>query len=333
MENAVLYGAGKICRKYIHLISNEYNVLAIIDGSKSVIGKDVYGIPIISLENYLNNYPKCKIIITTNSNNIAEIEKVLSDAKQRNFSAYHEIIDLQSIDKRDRIISYSMPDQLEDVILYNVLREEDDIFYIDVGSNDPLIDSVTKLFYDVKGAHGINIEPQQKLIEITKRERQRDVNICMGIGEKQGTIDFYIQGGTLGGISTAIKENIIGDSNVEKISITVSTLKNICDKYLAPNQHITFLKIDVEGYEKNVLLGADFEKYRPMIIVIESTLPTTNIPCYDEWESILLDNRYHYVFSYGVNRYYVANEFNFLDEKFIPVIDIMKNLKVFSICQ
>ncbi|MCP4293490.1 MAG: FkbM family methyltransferase, partial [bacterium] len=36
---------------------------------------------------------------------------------------------------------------------------------------------------------------------------------------------------------------------------------------------IDFLKIDVEGGEKNVLLGADYKKYRPRIILIEATIP------------------------------------------------------------
>ena len=49
----------------------------------------------------------------------------------------------------------------EDIIIWNALSEVDsrDIFFIDVGANDAISDSVTYLFY-LLGGHGINIEPQ-----------------------------------------------------------------------------------------------------------------------------------------------------------------------------
>ena len=93
---------------------------------------------------------------------------------------------------------------------------------------------------------------------------------------------------------------------------------------------ISFLKIDVEGFEEKVLLGADFDKYRPEVIVIESTLPRTDIPCYDQWEYILIRNNYKFAFECGINRYYVAaeKEDKFKDKykrfKFIAFSNIVK---------
>ncbi len=65
---------------------------------------------------------------------------------------------------------------------------------------------------------------------------------------------------------------------------------------------IDFLKIDVEGGEKNVLLGADYKKYRPRIILIEATIPFRAAQDYrynpeaiascDEWEYILCEAGY-----------------------------------------
>lgn len=79
----------------------------------------------------------------------------------------------------ERVISYSQ--DVEDVILYHVLKDVANVFYIDAGANDSISLSVTKLFYD-KGGHGINIEPQQKYIEKYGLERDRDINLCMGVG-------------------------------------------------------------------------------------------------------------------------------------------------------
>ena len=54
----------------------------------------------------------------------------------------------------------------EDVLLRRVFPDEPNGFYIDVGANDPVRDSVTKHFYD-RGWHGINIEPAERSLQAT----------------------------------------------------------------------------------------------------------------------------------------------------------------------
>ena len=88
---------------------------------------------------------------------------------------------------------------------------------------------------------------------------------------------------------------------------------------------IHFCKIDVEGRERDVLLGYDFENYRPKVFCIESTKPDTLIFSYDEWEDILLKNDYSYAFQYMINRYYIDNRIQGLREKFIYAERILKN--------
>lgn len=96
-------------------------------------------------------------------------------------------------------------------------------------------------------------------------------------------------------------------------------MKDICDLYIDEKKNISFLKIDVEGYEKEVLLGADFDLYRPSIVIVEATEPCTSIPNYKEWEYILIEHSYHFIFMQGVNRYYIADERNELDEEFLEM--------------
>ena len=56
----------------------------------------------------------------------------------------------------------------EDIKLFSALRNEESVFYIDAGANDPQSNSATKLFYD-RGGHGINIEPQKFYIAFRGR--------------------------------------------------------------------------------------------------------------------------------------------------------------------
>ena len=92
-------------------------------------------------------------------------------------------------------------------------------------------------------------------------------------------------------------------------------MANICRKYIPKNGVIQFCKIDVEGGEKNVLLGNDFEKYRPKVFCIESTRHF--IPCHHLWEYILLKNNYSFAFQYKVNRYYIDNRIPDLRQRFL----------------
>ena len=55
-------------------------------------------------------------------------------------------------------ISYAQ--NYEDVMLWRALQHVENGFYVDVGANDPTVDSVTKAFYD-RGWRGLNIEPVQ----------------------------------------------------------------------------------------------------------------------------------------------------------------------------
>lgn len=308
METVVLYGAGKICNNVLPFLSGKYSIQAIIDNNKN---GTFNGIPIISVDEYSEHYSDYRIIMTLNPKHEAEAIEQLGVMGISGAISYREAVSKADSDKM-RLISYSQLGQNEDLILYSVLKDYDNIFYIDVGCNDPVIDSVTKLFYDIKNAHGINIDPQERLISYADNERPRDINLCCAVSDECGNSNVYIQSG----ITTLLEENIIDELYEKTTSVLTRKLSDICKEYISGEQVIHFLKIDVEGYERKVLLSADFNKYRPMIIVLESTYPNTDIPCFDKWEDILLDNKYHLAFEFGVNRYYTADEHSELDSRF-----------------
>lgn len=86
------------------------------------------------------------------------------------------------------MISYAQ--NFEDVLLWRALKSINNGFYIDVGANDPIVDSVTKWFYE-QGWSGINIEPSQEFYKEICTDRPRDINICKGAGEQLQHIEFY----------------------------------------------------------------------------------------------------------------------------------------------
>lgn len=202
-------------------------------------------------------------------------------------------------------ISYAQ--NLEDVMLWRALGDVPQGFYIDAGANDPDIESVTKAFYE-RGWNGINIEPLPSHHAALTKKRSRDTNILAAVGDKEGEIKLWE--GSIRGWATASaevasiheSEGFFGVNHV----VRLTTLTAICEKYV--NQEIHFLKIDVEGFEKEAIAGLNLVLYRPWILVIESTFPNTIIPNYHGWESSVLSHGYEFAYSDGLNRFYVASE-------------------------
>jgi FkbM family methyltransferase len=203
-------------------------------------------------------------------------------------------------------ISYAQ--NFEDVMLWRALKRVDQGFYIDVGANDPDHDSVTKAFYE-RGWRGINVEPVPQWFERLEKARPRDINLQLALGAEPGAITLYEIPDT--GLSTAEKkfaERHEAESGFQnrQLRVEVDTLSRVCERFHPAPIH--FLKIDVEGAEKAVLQGTDFSQIRPWIILIEATLPLSVEVSYSEWEPLLLNAGYEYVYFDGLNRYYVAGE-------------------------
>ena len=105
-------------------------------------------------------------------------------------------------------------------------------------------------------------------------------------------------------------------------------MSNICKDYIPKGIQIEFCKIDVEGSEKDVLLGFDFINYRPKVFCIESLINNvTNVPEYKEWEEILIKNDYDLAFNYKVNRFYYDNRVKGLKNKFLGIDNYIKYFK------
>ena len=70
----------------------------------------------------------------------------------------------------ERIVSYAQNG--EDVVLNRVFRGQTGGFYIDVGANEPVTDSVTMLFY-LRGWSGVNVEPALGVYDRLAAHRRR----------------------------------------------------------------------------------------------------------------------------------------------------------------
>lgn len=244
-----------------------------------------------------------------------------------------------------RLEAYAL--DFEDMILFALLHDVKKGFYIDAGANDPTINSVTRFFYD-RGWSGINIEPLRSECRLLEEARPRDINLCIGLGAESGEKILYEIPAL--DILSSFSEEIAAERVVEMVRANphlnrpdlsqhirqqptqIMTMTEIFRDYCAPSQQIHFCKIDVEGFEREVLLGVeDWEEFRPWFFCIESHEPTESRPEYNAWESILIGAGYQFMFDFGMNRFYVDSRKKHLSMTLTQVREFLKQFEIYSV--
>lgn len=201
------------------------------------------------------------------------------------------------------IVSYAQ--NLEDVMLWRALDDVGAGYYIDIGAQHPVVDSISKAFYE-RGWRGIHIEPATEYAQMLRSDRPDETVIQAAILDSPGIVRFYEIPG--GGLSTACREIALGHQQklgctmVEQL-VTAVTLDGILD--LASSDVIHWLKIDVEGSEREVLSGWRNSPRRPWVVIIEATYPLTPRDTHQNWEDMILAKDYELVYRDGLNRYYL----------------------------
>lgn len=223
---------------------------------------------------------------------------------------------LRREDLAQKTVSYAQ--NHEDILLARALPHRDGL-YIDVGANHPVFHSVTKLFAD-RGWEGINIEPSPPVFDVLRRERPGQVNLNVGIGDRDATMTFY-EAPTMHGWSTfrpelATHYRNIGVPVVER-PVAVRMLTQICEEHVG-DRTIDFLKIDAEGFEEHALIGMDFNRWRPRVVAVENACP-------ELWEPKIVDRGYHLAAFDGLNRFYVRAEDAGLMEAFRAPVNVLDN--------
>jgi FkbM family methyltransferase len=213
----------------------------------------------------------------------------------------------------DRFVSYAQ--NAEDVILNRVFREQAEGFYIDIGANDPVADSVTMLFY-LRGWSGINVEPGTGMHQRLVAHRTRDINLNVALSDRGGELTFH-EVKSNSGLSTVC--TVLADSyraqdlEVAERKVSVTTLARLCEEHVG-DRSIDFLKIDVEAHESEVLAGGDWRRWRPRILIVESGAP-------ERWETAIEHAGYHHALFDGINYYLVREE----DRSWLPILSVPAN--------
>ncbi|MEV6241761.1 FkbM family methyltransferase [Lentzea sp. NPDC051838] len=204
------------------------------------------------------------------------------------------------------MISYAQ--NAEDVLLARLFQGRTTGRYVDVGASDPVADSVTKHFYDL-GWRGINVEPIPAQVEALRKARPDDLTLAVALGAKPGTavLHHVVNRSGWSTLDSALADSYQAESTLEivEVEVEVRTLADVLDEH--PGD-VDFLKIDVEGEERSVIEGADWDRHRPRVVVVEATEPGSTKPAHHEWDPLMTDAGYRCALFDGLNRFYAKAE-------------------------
>ena len=224
------------------------------------------------------------------------------------------------------MMQYSFANNSEDILLFRCFKDKREGYYVDVGANRPVYESVTCAFYDM-GWCGLDVEPVPERARELRWARPRDIVVEAAASSAEGVATLYRTAGSAGLSSLDsryLEQRLTGeDAELKKWPITVATrtLAAMLDENGV--RDIDFLKIDVEGNEAEVLAGMDFSRWRPKVLVIEAVTPTKSPePNHQRWEPSLVNSGYRFAYFDGLNRYYVRKESDALGQHFLTPVNV-----------
>jgi FkbM family methyltransferase len=169
------------------------------------------------------------------------------------------------------IISFSQ--EGEDKILERIFHDVEKGFFIDIGAHHPIRFSNTYKFY-LKGWTGINIDAMPGSMKVFDELRPNDRNLEIAISNENKSLTYFMfDEPALNGFSDKLSLDRDRDTKytiIEKREIKTKKLTSVLDSYLSAElNEISFMSIDVEGLDLNVLESNDWTKYRPKIVLVE----------------------------------------------------------------
>jgi FkbM family methyltransferase len=178
----------------------------------------------------------------------------------------------------------------EDALLWDLLGDREQGFFVEAGAYDGYTFSVSYLF-ECAGWTGLLVEPladhaaacaeRRKASRVVVAALSRPGSPPAAAFARDSSVDWYshLAAGTEGGDT-----------------VQVTTLDSVLESHTGP---IDFVVLDVEGHELGVLEGFDLSRWRPSVLLVENNADEAVIRRHVE------ERGYTYVASFAQNDLYV----------------------------
>jgi FkbM family methyltransferase len=177
------------------------------------------------------------------------------------------------VERIDPFLAISFSQEGEDLIVRRKLAGLDRGFYVDVGAYHPSRFSNTMALYR-RGWRGINIDASPDAIKLFERDRLRDINVCAGVADTNGSLTFHMfDEPAVSTFDAGLADELLRNSTyrlLDRRQIRVRRLAEILEETLPANQSIDLMSIDVEGLDLNVMQSNDWAKFRARCLLVEA---------------------------------------------------------------
>jgi FkbM family methyltransferase len=205
---------------------------------------------------------------------MAFVNKVKNRIKSSRLAKYYYFGLSAYLSMNPKIKFYSQCN--EDELMLKYLPEKIGT-YIDVGAGQPVRGSNTYYFYK-KGWTGHLFEPIQSNINLLNFFRKRDLKYRKLIGEINSKSEFYEFVPTE--YSTTIKsiaeELVMQGRKLRKVYSLESIRLSDTNIELGPLE-ASFISIDVEGADLQVLNSIDWSRIKPRVVCVEASSETNSV--------------------------------------------------------
>lgn len=171
-------------------------------------------------------------------------------------------------------VSFSAEGQ--DLILQSILRSflgnTSQYYYVDIGSNSPIIENNSFLFYQL-GFSGYCIEANSNFAKMYKKYRPKDIfiNKALSCDGRDLEFSFYLDDDT----QSSASEEVKGKRNkrfdiYEEIVLKSMSVEDFINSYLSKEiREMAFCCIDVEGMDEEILGSLLKQELCPPVFIIE----------------------------------------------------------------
>ena len=145
---------------------------------------------------------------------------------------------------------------------------------VDVGANDGFYGS-NSFPFAARGWRCILVEPHPKVFAKLQKLHQGRANVtCLNLAcsNVKSTLPLHIGSDGEAPSNSTLSDAADLQRTQKTILVTVETLSNVLAEKQIPGD-IGLLSVDVEGMDYEVLLGLDFSRWRPRLIITEDYAP------------------------------------------------------------
>lgn len=161
----------------------------------------------------------------------------------------------------------------EDLVAARLFDEKPDGFYADIGAHHPIRHSNTYLLYR-RGWRGINVDATPGSMTEFRRLRPRDINVECLVASDPSPQRFYVFNEPALNTASSVVARERPSENARyhvtrEVELRPRTLASLLDEFLPAGKTIDLMSVDVEGLDLDVLRSNDWQRYRPVLLLVE----------------------------------------------------------------